>query len=106
MSSLPKVFDKIRTKRGLTNAEIAHELCLDPAITSRITNDRIVASHGLIGRMLIKLTADEAREVLQAYFDDELERIRAGRIEKAEELKIRIKSDINFVVRVHRAPGS
>jgi len=106
MSSLPYVFDKIRRQRGLTNAEIAQELCLDPALTSRIANDRMVVSHGLIGRLLIKLTADETQEVLQAYFDDELERIRTGRAEKAEELKIRPKSDISFVVQVQRAPGS
>jgi len=54
-----------------------------------------------MGQIVVNLTDDEAREVLQAYFSDELQRIRDGRLEKAGELGVKLKNpEFSYAVRV------
>lgn len=101
MSSLSTALEKICQQRGLTNLGLAQVLCLDPALASRISNDRKGLSHRLMGRMLVNLNDDEARSMIQAYFSDELQRIQEGRIENAEKLGVKLKTpEFPYAVRV------
>jgi hypothetical protein len=99
MSSLNSALEKFREKNDYTNAQMWETLGLDPGLGSRVKNGVIGVSHGLISRMLVKLTADDARAVLQGYFTDELERIRIGREAKAVEVGVTL-SDADWPHRV------
>ena len=101
MSSLSRTLEEIRHHRRLTNVGLSQVLCLDPALTSRISNDRKGLSHRLMGRMLVNLTDDEAKRMIQAYFSDELRRVQECRSEKAAELGIELKNpEFSYSVRV------
>lgn len=91
MPSLVAELEKYRQTNGLTNAQMWSALGLDPGLGSRITSGTKGVSYGLMSRFLIKLSSAEARAFLQAYFEDELERIRLGREEKAAELGVKLQ---------------
>ena len=83
---------------------LAEALGINPVITSRLLNDRQPVGHGTVARLLVHLNADDARRLLQAYFDDELARITEGRIEKARELGIRVpKKPWSFKVKIEES---
>jgi transcriptional regulator with XRE-family HTH domain len=90
MDSLHLELEKIRLDRGMTNLQFAKELGVDHTVASRLCSGKKGVSHGLMSRLLVNLDAEDARRLLQAYFDDELARITEGRIEKARELGIRV----------------
>lgn len=105
MPSLVAELEKFRKTNGLTNAQMWTSLGVDPGLGSRITNGTKGVSYGLMSRFLVKLSAAEATALLQAYFTDELERIREGREEKAAELGIKLsEADWPHRVKVVSAP--
>lgn len=91
MESLPNALLKLKEARGLDNRGLASLLSVDPPLSSRLVNGQRAISYGVMSRLLVKLTADETRVLLQAYFDDELERIREERAEKAAELGVKLQ---------------
>ena len=105
MEALPLKLDEIRQASGLTNLQFAEALGFDETVMSRLCSGTKGVSHGIISRLMIKLAGDDAREILQAYFEDELDRIREGRDAKARELGVRLMDRTwPHRVRVESAP--
>ncbi len=86
--------------KGMNGLALAETLGMDPATMSRLLNDRQPVGHGTVARLIVHLDAKEAHRLLQAYFEDELNRIRDGRDEKARELGVK-RVDENWPHRVH-----
>jgi hypothetical protein len=75
-------------------------------MVSRLLNDLQPVGHGTMARLIIKLEAAETHRLLQAYFEDELERIREGREAKARELGVKpVKTDWPHRVRIESDPS-
>ncbi len=101
MESLPLELEKLRQDQGLTNLQFAEKLGLDHTVTSRLCAGKKGVSHGLMARLLVNLGPEEAKGLLQAYFNDEMKRIMDGRAEKAHELGVRLpKKPWTFTVTV------
>jgi transcriptional regulator with XRE-family HTH domain len=101
VSNLSETLIAMQQAKGMNGLALADTLGMDPAIISRLLNDRQPVGHVTVARLIVHLDGDEARRLLQAYFDDELARITAGRIEKARELGIRVpKRPWSFKVRI------
>ncbi len=90
---------------AFTNQQLAAYLGVDQTVLSRLRNEKQPMGHGTMARLLVRLSTDEASALLQSYFDDELERIRAGREAKAREMGIRLTSrDWPHRVRIESTP--
>jgi len=101
MDALPLELEKLRREEGLTNLQFAEKLGLDHTVTSRLCTGKKGVSHGMMARLLVQLDGEEAQRLLQAYFEDELGRILDGRVEKAEELGVRLpRKPLAFTVTV------
>jgi transcriptional regulator with XRE-family HTH domain len=106
MDSLPSRLEEIRQDRGLTNLQFAERLGMDSTVMSRLCSGKKGVSHGIISRLLVKLDSNDAQAILQAYFEDELERIREGREAKARELGVKpVKTDWPHRVRIESDPS-
>lgn len=89
MSNLSEALVEIQQGRKFSGRDLAGLIGVSPVMVSRLINDLQPVGHGTIARLLINLEAAEAHRLLQAYFDDELNRIRDGRDEKARELGVK-----------------
>lgn len=99
--SLHAALEKYRERNNFTKAQMWAVLGVHPGLGSRIASGLKGVSYGLMSRFLVRLSADDARTLLQAYFEDELERIRVGRAEKAAELGVKLhEPDWSYGVKV------
>jgi transcriptional regulator with XRE-family HTH domain len=89
VSNLSEALGQIQQGRKLSGLDLASFFGVSAVMVSRLLNDRQPVGHGTIARLIVKLEPAEASRLLQAYFDDELERIREGRDAKAMEMGMR-----------------
>ena len=105
MSKLSQALDEIQQGRKLSGRDLAGLIGVSPVMISRLLNDLQPVGHGTMARMLIKLDAADAHRLLEAYFEDELTRIREGRDAKAKELGVKpVDKDWPYRVRVVISP--
>lgn len=105
MSKLSQALDEIQQGRKLSGRDLADFIGVSPVMVSRLLNDLQPVGHGTMARLIIKLEAAEAHRLLQAYFEDELTRIREGRDAKAKELGVKPRhKDWPHRVRVEISP--
>ena len=106
MSNLSEALVEIQQGRQLSGRDLAGLIGVSPVMVSRLLNDLQPVGHGTMARLIIKLEAAETHRLLQAYFEDELERIREGREAKARELGVKpVKTDWPHRVRIESDPS-
>jgi len=106
VSNLSEALVEIQQERQLSGRDLAGLIGVSPVMVSRLLNDLQPVGHGTMARLIIKLEASETHRLLQAYFEDELERIREGREAKARELGVKpVKTDWPHRVRIESDPS-
>lgn len=101
MSHVSSALQEHAEKNKISPAELSRQLGLNKSVVSRIFAGTQPIGAVTMGRIVMTLDAKTAQVLLQAYFEDDIVRIRTASQEKADQLGIKIAhADCQFSVHV------
>lgn len=90
MTKLSEALQKIRDELGMHDTAFGAHLGIHKTVLSRILSGSREVGRETVARLLVSLDESETERVLQAHFQDELERIGSMRADKAAELGMKL----------------